>query len=154
WPVVRAGAFSTSVLTLAEGVLFGMSMHKLRLVILAILVLAVLAGAGVWAGRPTASGSAPPPAAPKGAAVPPDKKAEEKKPAAPKQPGKEAKPAEAKPITRDTEIREGLRERIDFGGLDDPKTSLREVLDSLTKKTGITFDINELAFKMEALMDV
>jgi hypothetical protein len=37
-----------------------MSLHKLRLVTLALLTLVAFAGVGVWAGRPTATSSAPP----------------------------------------------------------------------------------------------
>src|SRR5947209_6395137 len=49
---------SVSIRTLVTGALLGMSMHKLRLVALPILALAVLASAGLWSNRPAASGSA------------------------------------------------------------------------------------------------
>jgi hypothetical protein len=47
-----------------------------------------------------------------------------------------------------------LYEKIDFPGEDDPKTTLSEMLDKLAKKYGITFDVNEKAFKYEMLNDV
>ncbi len=44
--------------------------------------------------------------------------------------------------------------RVDFPVYDDPKATLIDALDGLTKKYGLTFLINEKAFKFENIMDV
>jgi RNA polymerase sigma factor (sigma-70 family) len=154
-PVVRDGAFSTSVLTLAEGVLFGMSLHKLRLAALAILTLAVLAGAGVWAGRPAVPGSAPP--VKKVLAQATEKKTEDRKPAPAVKldDKKEEKDDKTPQMARTaTEVRDNLRKPGDFGGSDDPKATLQELLILLSKIYQVKFDVDETAFKVEMLNDV
>src|SRR5262249_3812716 len=51
---IRDGACSASVLSLAEGVMLSMSLHKLKLFTLTVLALALLGGgAGLLASRPT-----------------------------------------------------------------------------------------------------
>jgi RNA polymerase sigma factor (sigma-70 family) len=152
---VREGAFSTSVLTLAEGVLLSMSMHKLRLAALALLTLAVLTGAGVWAGRPAATGSAPP--AKLNAAAQPPQQGKEKETTAPAPPANaKEKPKEDKSAaaSKALEIRDILRKTIDWRGVDDPRTTLIEALNRLTSDYQIPFLINESAFKAEMLNDV
>jgi RNA polymerase sigma factor (sigma-70 family) len=146
-PAFRAGSLSTPVLTLAEGVLFGMSLHKLRLFALALVTLAGLTGAGLWASKPASA----PPAAARAAPAPAGK--DDRKAAVAKPADKKGKEPE-KPVSRAQEIRDLLRQEIDFGGLDDPKTTLREVLDSLAKRPGLRFDVNERAFKADGLSDV
>lgn len=47
------------------------------------------------------------------------------------------------------EIAAQLAKVIDFSGVDDPKATLLDVLDSLGKLHRITFDVNESAFKAE-----
>jgi hypothetical protein len=47
-----------------------------------------------------------------------------------------------------------LDKPVDFGGLDDPKTTLIEALDQLSKVHRITFDVNETAFAADDLKDV
>jgi hypothetical protein len=47
-----------------------------------------------------------------------------------------------------------LMKRVDFPGVDDPKTTLSEVLDKLAKDYRVAFDVNERAFKFEMLNDV
>ncbi|MFO0925936.1 MAG: vWA domain-containing protein [Gemmataceae bacterium] len=59
-------------------------------------------------------------------------------------------------------LRRLMNEKFDYGGLDDPKTTLYEALDQLKKATlsklpggrDIDFDVNEKAFKYEMLNDV
>jgi hypothetical protein len=46
-----------------------------------------------------------------------------------------------------------LGKTIKFSGIDDPKATLREVLDLLTKRFDVPFDVNERAFKAEMLDD-
>ncbi len=153
--VVRDGAFSTSVLSLAEGVHLSMSMHKLRLAALALLTLVAFAGAGVWAGRPAATGSAPP--ANLETAAQPPQKAKQKKTDAPT-PAVEAKrkPKANSPVGASTglEIRDALSKNVEFNGVDDPRITLIEVLDKLTNVYHVTFDINERAFEAESLNDI
>jgi hypothetical protein len=47
-----------------------------------------------------------------------------------------------------------LNKTADFKGFDDPKTTLSEALEHLTKLYGVDFEVNERAFKFEQLMDV
>jgi RNA polymerase sigma factor (sigma-70 family) len=156
--VLRDGAFPTSVITLAEGVLLGMWMHKLRLAALVLLTLTILAGAGVWAGRPAATQSGSP-AKLKGAAQIPAK-GEEKKTADAVPPGDlNAKPKEVKEeklaaASKGLEIRDTLRKVIDWPGIDAPQTTLIEALSGLAKDHRLTFIVNEAAFKAEMLNDV
>jgi len=63
-------------------------------------------------------------------------------------------PREKRVRLSDTTYRNKLTQTIDFGGLDDPRTTLIEALDQLAKIHRVTFDINEQAFKDEMLNDV
>jgi hypothetical protein len=47
-----------------------------------------------------------------------------------------------------------LDKMVDFAGLDDPKTTLIEALDQLSKVHRVTFDVNERAFEAEDVKDV
>jgi hypothetical protein len=47
-----------------------------------------------------------------------------------------------------------LAQRVKFAGVDDPKSTLAEVLDKLSDLYDINFDINDRAFKFEQVMDV
>jgi hypothetical protein len=47
-----------------------------------------------------------------------------------------------------------LAKRADFSGFDDPKTTLEEALAALTKLYGVTFEINEAAFRAAMINDV
>jgi hypothetical protein len=47
-----------------------------------------------------------------------------------------------------------VNQRVDFLGLDDPRATLNDALDKLGEKYGVSFEINEQAFKMDGLMDV
>ena len=55
---------------------------------------------------------------------------------------------------RGIELRNKLGETVDFGGLDDPKTTLNDALDYLSKRYGLTFDINDKAFEMDQMPEV
>jgi hypothetical protein len=43
---------------------------------------------------------------------------------------------------------------IDFQGVDDPKTTLEEILDQLARRYNVCFDVNEKAFRAEGVKDV
>lgn len=47
-----------------------------------------------------------------------------------------------------------LAQRVKFDGIDDPKATLDEALDKVSKLYDVTFDVNDKAFKFENLMDV
>src|SRR5262249_24106245 len=53
-----------------------------------------------------------------------------------------------------SEIRVLLAREIDFPGIDDPKTTLQQALAMLTDRYGLTFRVNEAAFKKEGFDDV
>src|SRR5205814_2027447 len=114
---LKAGsAVPPTVLTLAEGVLFGMFTQKLTITALTLAALAVLAsGAGLFARRPAAlqaqAGTAPPAAADR-------------------PPKKTAQPVSAKSggLLTGAELRQALAVTIEFKGEDDPKTTLADLL--------------------------
>jgi hypothetical protein len=54
----------------------------------------------------------------------------------------------------EADLTDRLDRRIDFAGIDDPKTTLREALDQLARESGLTFDVNEAAFREEQFEDV
>jgi hypothetical protein len=47
-----------------------------------------------------------------------------------------------------------MNQRVNFAGIDDPRTTLDEALEKLGKLYDVSFDINEQAFKMDGLMEV
>jgi RNA polymerase sigma factor (sigma-70 family) len=55
---------------------------------------------------------------------------------------------------RDLEIRETLARVTKFDGIDDPKMTLRDTLDTLSAKYGIEFLVNERAFSLEKIDQV
>src|SRR5262245_33699514 len=93
-----------------------------------LIALIVLAGVGLWA-TPAA---APPAAA--------------QAPAPPKK--------EKRIRLSDTTLRDALKKTVDFKGMDDPKLNLIEMLNHLDERHGVTFDVNERAFKAEGINDV
>jgi tetratricopeptide (TPR) repeat protein len=52
------------------------------------------------------------------------------------------------------ELRNQLNKTVDFGGIDDPKTTLAEAIDQLEKRYRISIAVNDKAFKYEMLNDV
>jgi hypothetical protein len=47
-----------------------------------------------------------------------------------------------------------LLRRVDFRGYEDPRMTLNDALDDLSKKYGVSFVLNEQAFKYDGLMEV
>jgi hypothetical protein len=129
-----------------------MSLHKFRLVALALLALVVLAGAGMWASRPTATASAQERAGVKAGPRAAEKKVEDKK-AADKD--KDQAKDKGTPSSRAIELRDLLRKTVDLpNGYDDPKTTLGEALDSLSKIFRVPFDVDVKAFAADKVADV
>jgi len=142
----RAGAASGGALALAEGVLTTMFLQQLKWVGAACLVLVLAAaGAGWLAGaRGDDEKKGATATEKKGGAVQEDKKKADK-PA-----GGDEKRAEKKAEPPPPPApKEALAEKVEFSGLDDPKTTLQEALDQLGKIHRVTFDINEKAFRRE-----
>ncbi|HEX5271997.1 MAG TPA: hypothetical protein VFW33_15980 [Gemmataceae bacterium] len=63
-----------------------------------------------------------------------------------------AKPAPAPAVKAEPSPAERLQRRVDFPGVEDPKATLRDALDLLARDSGLTFDVNEGAFR-EAMGD-
>lgn len=63
------------------------------------------------------------------------------------------KPEEPKKLTG-TEIADKLESRFNFPGWDDPKTTVHDALDQLTKRTGVAIEINTRAFADADVADV
>jgi RNA polymerase sigma factor (sigma-70 family) len=152
---VTAGTLSTHAAVLAEGVLHGMFLTKLKLAVVIVLALGIVgSGAGFLTHHPAgkqAQAAAPPQAGPAPPAVAAKKE---------ERPEKEA-PKDTEPIgphakSREMELRpsKALATPVKFPGFDDPKTTLVEALDSLAKRYDITFDVNEKAFKAEQVNEV
>jgi hypothetical protein len=69
-------------------------------------------------------------------------------------PKPEDKKADPRPEGKAVTPAEALERRNDFAGYDDPKTTLAEALANLTDRYGVSFEINERAFKSEMLQEV
>jgi hypothetical protein len=55
---------------------------------------------------------------------------------------------------RGIELRNQLAQPVDYPGLEDARATLTDVLDQLSKRYNLTFDINDKAFEMDQLKDV
>jgi hypothetical protein len=55
---------------------------------------------------------------------------------------------------RGIRLRQTLSQEISYDGLEDPRATLSDALDQLSKRYNLTFDINEKAFEMDQLKDV
>jgi hypothetical protein len=55
---------------------------------------------------------------------------------------------------RGDELADILARTVKFSGFDDPKTTLVEALDNLSKRYDLSFDVNEAAFKAEMVPEV
>jgi hypothetical protein len=61
-----------------------------------------------------------------------------------------AAPTPKQPLT----LPQKLTQRVKFNGIDDPRATLKDVLDQLSNLGDVTFDVNEKAFQMDNLQDV
>jgi hypothetical protein len=52
------------------------------------------------------------------------------------------------------ELRHRLSDTVNYNGLDDPRATLSDALDNLSKRYNLTFDINEKAFEEESVKEV
>ena len=66
---------------------------------------------------------------------------------------KTAEPAKS-PAKPDNSVIAKLFRRVDFAGYDDPKLTLSEVLEDITKNYGLSFLVNEKSFRYENVADV
>jgi RNA polymerase sigma factor (sigma-70 family) len=132
-------AVSAAVLSLAEGAIPNVSLHKSKLFALVLLAITFAGGAGLWACLPSAN-----PGNRRALATAEEAKAEEK----PR--GKEEKKPDAKEDSKTEHaapaVAETLNRKIDFRGFDDPKMTLGDVLEHLGDKYDVQFDVNEKAF--------
>jgi RNA polymerase sigma factor (sigma-70 family) len=143
---------SATVTSIVSGALHSMLLGKLKVFLAASLILGLLgSGLGLFAvgslhdpaGQAVARESTP---AAKESAGP---EAEGKKPPPPKD-----EKASAEVIFEGKTLRQILDQRVHFVGVDDPKTTLIEVLDQLAKIYNLPFDNNELAFKGDAQIEI
>jgi hypothetical protein len=65
-----------------------------------------------------------------------------------------AAPTPARAKERSDELAEALGRTVKIAGFEDPKTTLVDLLDQLSKRFDLTFDVNEKAFNSEMLPDV
>lgn len=108
-------------------------------------VLAICATGVILLSLLTLSGAESPPSSP-------GQKPDTKKAAKPANPQPAAGPALAGDVRR--HLLEKLSSAVHFRGFDDPKTTLTEALESLSIAHGITFDVNDTAFRYEQVGDV
>jgi RNA polymerase sigma factor (sigma-70 family) len=138
-PAAQAG----SAVILAEGVLHGMFMTKVKMAVVVLLALGALgSGAGMFVRNSEAGAAAPAPA-----------RAADK--SFPDQTKDEAKVAEAD--RAGAAAHRTLGQLVDFKGLDDPKTTLQEALQAFEHiyfDKEAVFDVNEKAFAAEGMKDV
>jgi RNA polymerase sigma factor (sigma-70 family) len=150
---------SAPLAALVEGVLRSMFLSKVKLVVVVLLALGIVgSGAGFVAhhsnaGQPAAKLN-PEPAQPAGVISKTKEKGDEAKPKgeAPKPKADEAYAVvKLDAISRLKDWREKLSRPYNFDGIDDPNLTLREILDQLAKRFGITFEINDRAFAAEEI---
>jgi RNA polymerase sigma factor (sigma-70 family) len=142
-PAAQAGP----AVLLAERVLHSMFLTKVKLAVVALLALGVMGSGAALLGRRTAAGAP--------AAAPPNAALAKAPPAAPAKPA--VAPAPLKPLPphqTSAAVHDILNSVVEFEGLDDPKTTLIEVLDAFAKRFVLTFEVNEKAFAADNVPDV
>jgi RNA polymerase sigma factor (sigma-70 family) len=148
---LAASVISTPVATLTEGVLQAMFLTKLKIAAAVFLAMGVLGmGGGAFTYNAWAEGKGQD----KKEAEKPKEKGDAKNDLSVKAPAPEGKePAGIKQDSgkRTAKMRDILATEIQFEGIDDPKVTLGEFLDDLSKKYKLTFDVNEHAFKVAQL---
>jgi RNA polymerase sigma factor (sigma-70 family) len=129
---------SIPAVALAEGVVRTMFLAKIKMAAVVLLALGLVgSGMGFLGYRPSTGGEGLAAAQEPGRVASPTKAAEKAKP-----------PAEAAaPAATTRPLREALNAVIQFGGADDPKATLEEILGMLGDRHDVRFDINERAFK-------
>jgi hypothetical protein len=65
-----------------------------------------------------------------------------------------ATPLSAGESERGRELRHRLSNTVNYQGLEDPRATLNDLLEQLTRGYGLTFDINEEAFNQEKITEV
>src|SRR5579875_2478755 len=135
---------------LVEGVVRSMFLSKVKFIAIVVLTV-VIAGAGTGflgyrsdAQTPSSKSSSPVNQHQSRAEAPAPAIA---KAEAPVQPNPNV-PAQNHVVSR---LREQLSQEIDYQGIDDARATLSDALDQISKRYGITFDINEEAFEMSPL---
>jgi RNA polymerase sigma factor (sigma-70 family) len=144
---------SAPLAALVEGVVRSMFLSKVKFVAIAVLAVGIAgAGTGFLGYRsdaePLPSKPSPPAnqhQARAGAPAPAIPKVE-----APVQPNPNI-PAQDDVASR---LRQQLSQEIDYQGIEDARATLSDLLDQLSKRYNLTFDINEKAFEMDNFPDV
>ena len=141
---------SATLAALVEGVVRSMFLSKVKFIAIVVLTV-VIAGAGTGflgyrsdAQTPSSKSSSPVNQHQSRAEAPAPAIA---KAEAPVQPNPNV-PAQNHVVSR---LREQLSQEIDYQGIDDARATLSDALDQISKRYGITFDINEEAFEMSPL---
>lgn len=152
-------SLSAPLAALVEGVVRSMFLSKVKFAVIILLALGLVgSGAGFVAHRTGAEQPASNPASvlPLPAAV---AHKEKDKSADPKPKLQPDEPAELGPFPEDASSRlqmwhKLLFQTVDFPGLEDPRSTLSDALEQLSKRYGISFRLNEKAFKMDGLQEV
>jgi hypothetical protein len=149
-----AAGVSAQVVALTEGVLKAMFLTKLKIAAAILLTIGLFgAGGGAltynsWARERTDD---------KKDAAPTKEKPDAKAEVAVGPPGalEIAKPAPAKPVkpNRIRQMQDALDHTIDYGGTNDPKASLGEMLDEFATQYDLTFDVNDRAFEADGIAE-
>jgi RNA polymerase sigma factor (sigma-70 family) len=139
-----SAALTASAVALAQGVLRSMLLSQVKVALAVLLTLGLAGtGAGLFAQR----GAARPPGP---ASAPAVEEKDEGRAAAPaaEAPAPAAGPdaKEERRPKQDKQLSEMLKTRVQFAAVDDPNATLAEVLDQLSKRFDIAFQINEKAF--------
>jgi hypothetical protein len=147
-PLLQAGTvtgLSTSAMILAKGVMWTMFLRKIEMTALIVVALSLIASGASWltsrsGGPAVQAASAQPSAATRAATKAATSTAETSD--------------EINPTSSESELVSDMARVVAFSGVDDPRTTLPEVLDHLSKSHRLSFDINEKAFKQENLTEV
>ena len=154
-PTAAAGTLASPATTLAEGVLKNMFLAKLKTTV-AVLLLVAAAGSGVGMlaygpGGQDKNDSKDEPQ--KIAQQNPTKKDDKPQAPAPANPKTDPQPAQAKVANRLKEIVDRMPKPVEFPGFDDPKMTLQDALEFFNDRTGLSFHVDEAAFKEAGYAD-
>jgi RNA polymerase sigma factor (sigma-70 family) len=149
---MAVSALSAPATVLAEGVLKAMFLTKVKLVVVVFLSLGLVGSSVGFLTHGTNPGQQV--ALAQESSVPaPVRNKDDKK----EQPQGGENKVEIKTLPveeRTRELRDKLDKVVEFHGIDDPKVTLGEILESLAKSFDLSFDVDEIAFKMDGVANV
>jgi RNA polymerase sigma factor (sigma-70 family) len=153
-PTAAAGTLASPAATLAEGVLKNMFLAKLKTTVAVLLLVAAAgSGAGMLAYRPGGQDKKDSRDEPQKIAQQSPAKKDDKPEGPPPANPNDPQPAQAKDANRLKEIIDRMPKPVEFPGFDDPRMTLQDALEFFNDRTGLSFHVDEAAFKEAGYAD-